>query len=1396
MPPRKGAGRGIVKSGNAGNAKLSPRVSVPVKAEQDKPLFPLGSKYPLSLLNERCQKNGWEKPEVNTRHHPDGHRFLVVLRRLNKKTSLLESVQLEPHPPFLMPSALEARHWGATYALYRICNNIQLNRILPPGPREYWAQLEREHKAAPEHLKWMYSPDPFAAQKEVEARQSASSKRREMSSSDSRKDNSGTVGTDVVGAIEVKMSGDLRELVESAAYDSRQPPAGQSSPVFTNLPTESHDSISVSLRHLLFTPPQIARTLKALSIPSPLTTSLLASSPTPLDAAISHLLLCVPECDLPPRFLARGAGESFVQSTHKGTEDLNSRWFLERAVKEAGYPENVVRSVLFPAAVSGTGAPLMMDWATLLASLGQRLVLGEDTVGEMLGSDFDVEERDIQRASEFAALESVYPSATLVEGSSQTPNTSIDVPDPVMYFNVPIRNSPLTLHMVLPAWHAYPLSASSPPMYVSSNSTAVSAGASSGTAVPPYVRLHLLATILSSPIVKGRDSGEGIGLIAAGIIEEEWEKIQAQGPPDASDVLRHLVRPATALSDPPLGPGQAHEPISKLGKQRQRGPSSAHVGDDRSDAQIRVDFEATQKKEQYQSLLEARMNLPAWRAKSEFLQAFKANRVVVCVGETGSGKTTQVPQYILDDYLATPMAPDAPSLSRLQIIVTQPRRVAALSVASRVSAERGDDGSVGYTIRGESNASRRTKILFCTTGVVLRRLTVGNGLEGVRVVVVDEVHERSVDSDFLLLELREILKKDKLLKVVLMSATINQKTFVDYFGGAALVAIPGRTFPVRDSYLEDIIPRISYSPSFTRPAQKQSEDQLRSFRQMYESAGLDAASVRALEAVTRAERIDYQLVTAVVAFIVTNKEPGAILIFMPGVQEIKQCIDSLKSSARLGPTEIFPLHANLSSAEQKAVFRSTPRRKIVVSTNVAETSVTIDDIVYVIDTGKVKETSYDPEGGLSRLTEIWVTQAAGRQRRGRAGRTRPGECFKLYTRKQEEDMGEFPIPEILRVPLESLSLAVKAVREDEDVKLFLGKAIDPPQSAAMEKAWAVLQELGAVDENGKLTALGRHMALLPVDLRLGKMLVLAAIFGCLDPVLTIAACLSCKPLFLSPVERREEATRARMKFMTANSDLLTDAHAYDECMKALAHGRSQALRDFCDENFISYTSVRDIASLREDLSSALLSAGLISGRGAGSSTASPPHPALLKSIVAAGLYPRIARVTLPASAVKFDKVQAGTVQRAQEAREFKILDLEPLDGSGVRGQRVFLHPSSVLFGQDRWKEPFLCYFRKTVTTKPFLRDATEAPVFAILLFGGAITINQVAGGLSVGGPGGAVRVRMKAWPRIGVLVNQLRYLLDEQLGEALEGTLDVLGRGNVVLEAMLAMLTRGGEVGG
>lgn len=258
---------------------------------------------------------------------------------------------------------------------------------------------------------------------------------------------------------------------------------------------------------------------------------------------------------------------------------------------------------------------------------------------------------------------------------------------------------------------------------------------------------------------------------------------------------------------------------------------------------------------------------------------------------------------------------------------------------------------------------------------------------------------------------------------------------------------------------------------------------------------------------------NFQLITALIDHIIsTTTTRGGILIFLPGVSEIKHCIDSIRKEGRQKDVTVLPLHANLSNDEQRRVFEKTSTWKIIAATNVAEvcdflpglpylladserlpqTSITIDDVVYVIDAGKVKETQYDPETSLSRLVETWVTRAAAKQRRGRAGRTQPGICYKLYTKKQETTMAKFPVPEILRVPLESISLAVKATKEDQDVKVgkhlidleysgthsaqaFLSQAIDPPSIAAMDRALAILEELGAIDNAGTLTALGKHI---------------------------------------------------------------------------------------------------------------------------------------------------------------------------------------------------------------------------------------------------------------------------------------------------------------------------------
>ncbi|KAF7981091.1 hypothetical protein HWV62_34789 [Athelia sp. TMB] len=1261
MPPRKG----IIKSGNAGNSsKASKPPDQPAVPAGEKPLFPPGSgKFPLSLLNERCQKNGWDKANIDTYKHKDGGwYFRVTLNRVNPKTSERESVRLEPHPPYVKPTALEAKHWGATYALYR------LNRVLPPGPREYWGELAAEQTAAPEHMKWMYSDDPFAARKEVDDRQAKAEKKREDVSKGAR--NPPTSG-EYAQAPEVKMATGLRDMVEDAVKkvllfsNAGSLYADADGGVSSVLSEDDAPKTIQQLGQLGFKPAQARNALKFLSQPSPLTSNLLGSL-SPLEASIEYLILHVPECDLPERFLpSNNSSNPFITSAHSGSEDLKKRWIEDKAIKEAGWPAHVVRQCT-------SDSRLVENWELLVTSLGKKLI-GENT--DVL---FSEAQPPVNQPSITFGMDEIEALGAEYLDSS--------------HLVMPLFSAPITLHILVSADGSYPLTGY-PPMYITS------------TSVPAYVRLHLLSELLLA-LASGDliEPEEGFCMAAMRLLEEKWAIVEDSGPPDMSTVLRHLIPQPLAANGP-----AASGPTSGGVKGKRRGGTMR--GDERSNEQIKKDFEALRVGNAYAEMFTARKRLPAFGAQEEFLHKLSTSRVVVVVGET-------VPQFILDALILSNQG------AKASILVTQPRRLSAISVAARVSAERLEDGSVGYAIRGESKQNKHTKLLFCTTGVVLRRLASGDSLGGVTHVVVDE----------------DLLARHSTLKVVLMSATINEETFVQYFNGAPLLRIPGFTHPVEDKYLEDVIPLIKYRPSAARRGKTTGDSQPN--QEEYIAQGLDNQTIQIIQALSKADRIDYQLVAAVVCHIIDIAEKkGGILIFLPGVQEIRQCIEALRGSPGSAGQDIFPLHANLSNEEQRVVFKKTSKWKIIAATNVAETSITIDDIIYVIDCGKVKETQYDPENGLSKLVEVWVTRAAGRQRRGRAGRTQPGVCYKLYTRKQEERMARFPIPEILRVPLESISLTVKVMREHEDVKLFLSRAISPPKVAAMESAWSILEELGAVDLDGRLTALGKHMSTLPVDLRLAK---------CLGPILTIAAGLSSKPLFVSPLDKREEASSARAKFSTDNSDLLTDLKAYDECARIRSEGGSHgAVRTFCEENFISPTTLRDITSLRLDFLHSLSDLGFIPLASAPSSpglNTNSKNSNLVKAVILGGLWSRVARVHLPKSAIKFDRVQGGTVQRENTAKEYKLYDLK--EG------RVFLHPSSVLFGETMWKSPFLTYFSKHMTSKVFLRDATEVPLYAMLLFGGPVTVNHIAGGLTIGSSD--CLIKLKAWPRIGILVNQLR----------------------------------------
>lgn len=1142
--------------------------------------------------------------------------------------------------------------------------------------------------------------------------------------------------------------------------------SGSSTPnTGASTPALNTDSIQTQLTTLGFRPAHIASCLSALTAANerlhtsgaanndPLVLSL--SILSPLEAAIEWLLLHLPEDDLPVRYRPTSSSQDMVTGAAKGGQNQLVRgWLVDKLVRKAGFPRAAVEAAV----------AVEERESLALEYLGRRLCGWDEDAGwglETLTPADPDEERDILRDEEVLALEALlgerFREEAGKEGARELAISVASAPDD------------LTLHVVFDSASPYPSAqypTRPPAFYLTSNT------------LPAYMRLALHADMLRQ--FRG-DRHDLVGMLEAGsggVVLSMVEHLETSlpdvvaNPPNVADVTKHLVpRPD---DDEPEEKRTAPQKEKKTRGKRKHRAATAEQHEAARQQQKRMMADPA-----YEEMMRVRRSLPAWKERENICTALESNRVLVVVGETGCGKSTQLPQFLLDHEIEAGRGADT------NIIVTQPRRVAAMGVAARVAQERLEDvdktpGTVGYAIRGERRASPDTRVLFCTTGVVLRRLATADAdLAGVSHVVVDEAHERGVDTDLLICLLRDLLARNSTIKVVLMSATINEQIFIDYFGGCPSLTIPGFTHPVTDHYLEDLVPEIKYRPTASRFGPKLSEDQKAAMRRDYEKLGLEHEDMRALEILSQNDRIDYGLVAATVKHIVDTSTSGAVLIFMPGVMEIRACVAEL-NSAGLGAVDILPLHANLSSAEQRRVFAPTKGRKIVVATNVAETSVTIPDVVYVVDTGRVKETQYDASVGLQRLVECWTSRASGRQRRGRAGRTQPGQCYKLYTRRTESNsMARFPVPEILRTPLESLFLQVKAMDEDTDVKAFLSRALDPPKIDAIDAAWTTLLDLGAVESekhSAHLTALGRHMSMLPVDVRLAKMLVLATIFRCLDPILTVAALLSSKPLFTSPLDRREEARKARESFARARSDLLTDARAY----AAVAGLKRSEARSFCETNFISQSAVRDISSLRGDFVSALAQIGFIGSRASDIDAASvnAGNDALVKAILVGGLYPRVARIALPEA--QFERLQQGAIQKEHEAREVKFFDAQG---------RVFLHPSSVLFNESGWRKGYLAYFAKAETSKVFLRDATDVPLYALLLFGGPVTVNHWAGGLMLGKDGA---VKLRANTRIGVLCAQLRRLLDAQLAEAVDSPHGAADVKEDVVGAMMALLARDG----
>lgn len=655
--------------------------------------------------------------------------------------------------------------------------------------------------------------------------------------------------------------------------------------------------------------------------------------------------------------------------------------------------------------------------------------------------------------------------------------------------------------------------------------------------------------------------------------------------------------------------------------------------------------------------------LPISARAEDLRAALRAHQVLIVAGATGSGKTTQLPKIALEVYnegrdQGSDCARERSDGTgqrqradrRLPVIgVTQPRRIAATSVATRVAEELdcAVGTEVGYQIRFENRTSRQTQIKFMTDGILLSEIQGDPMLRRYHTLIIDEAHERGLTTDFLLGWLARILSKRRDLKVIVSSATIETARFSEFFGNAPVIAVEGRTYPV------DVL----YEPP--DPEDDLSETVARTVENL---AALDAH--------------------------------GDFLVFLPGEREIGEAERAL-SARKLRHTEILPLFGRLSAAEQNKVFTARSQRRVILATNVAETSLTIPGIVYVVDAGLARLSRYDSRTGITRLHIEPISRASADQRKGRAGRVREGICVRLYEEENFAGRPSYTDPEILRVGLDGVILRMKSLGLG-DVESF--PFLDKPRPSAINEGYRVLSELGALDDDRNLTAVGKQLARFPVDPRVARMILQGAEYGVLPDVLVLAAALEIQDVRERPRDQEAKADQAHRKFRDEASDFAGLLKLWRFLDEASRHSGSQ-LRRVCKENYLSQRRVREWREVHKQLSSTVRELG-ISANEAGE------RETVAKGNDSSNSKPTRQRLqALPAAAAGLDHgarvhcaVLSGLLSRVGQYNTERRVYF------GSRQTRFVLHPSS---GLSKKPPPWVMAFELVETSQLFARGAAK-----------------------------------------------------------------------------------------